>query len=659
VRALLTKEGARDIAIAAASTGAWDEHFIALAAGTGLRIHFSHGIPALSTRDGQRCAALADILLRWLSESRVRRLVSLCTDKGGMLAQLPQDWLTLLPRGATLLTLLDWQRALGSMRMADGAFDLSEALLPWLNLLGMGIGGAQAAAGATLRGRARRIWDAATRSAPAEAVELTLQNLRLPDESDASDSVVWCPAAHLAACPRRWMRLLGLTSHGWPRRGAEDPILPDHLVPARELDSDQLPESDRRDFAVLWGAATGGLVLSRSRRSPQGHRIGPSPLLPRGTQERMLSRARIPDHAFSEPDRLMARPKEAEASNHVLSATRCWRNWHLPTLTPHDGRFNADHALVLQALTRLHSATSLRSLLREPLGFLWKYALGWHAPEEREQPLTIAPDELGKLVHELLRRTVDALEPTPGFAAARDHEIAAAMEAAAAYVRDAWPLERPVPPRTLWTHTVAYAAQMGIAALKASEITQADTQSWTEVPFGDLPSGNAGRILPWDVSLPVIIPGTQLRIQGIIDRLDLRSAAGAVRVTDYKTGERPPRPEGVVIRGGAELQRALYGLACRQLLTECRHVVAQLAYLSAPPLLLKLDDLDAALSQIGAFVNVACQMLKSGVALPGPDAELATNEQLLAMPASPAYQRRKAAKFAQAANPISSFWNAR
>jgi hypothetical protein len=30
--------------------------------------------------------------------------------------------------------------------------------------------------------------------------------------------------------------------------------------------------------------------------------------------------------------------------------------------------------------------------------------LGFDVPQQREQPLTIAPDEFGKLVHELLRR---------------------------------------------------------------------------------------------------------------------------------------------------------------------------------------------------------------------------------------------------------------
>jgi hypothetical protein len=76
VRGLITTGIAKpgEIALAAAYPEAWDEHFLALAAESGIRIHFSHGEPALSTRDGQRCAALADVLLRGLSEDRIRRL---------------------------------------------------------------------------------------------------------------------------------------------------------------------------------------------------------------------------------------------------------------------------------------------------------------------------------------------------------------------------------------------------------------------------------------------------------------------------------------------------------------------------------------------------------------------------------------------------------
>ncbi len=660
VRSLISSGTARpgDIALAAARPEAWDEHFLSLAADTGIRIHFSHGIPALSTRDGQRCAALADVLLRGLSEARVRRLVTLCHGEGGIVDQLPSNWLAALPRGATLLTLADWERACRGMVVDGQPFDAKAILLPWLATLERGPGAALDAAAATLAGRTRRIWDAATRSAPAHAIELTLQNIRLPAETDAGDSVVWGPAVHLASSPRRWVRLLGLTSRAWPRRGGEDPILPDHLVAARALDPDPVPEADRRHYAVIHASAGGALVLSRSRRSPQGSRVGPSPLLPHDRDERVLSRARIPEHAFSEADRLMARPAEAARVPYITSASQCWRNWHSESFTAHDGRFGADHKTIISTLARTQSATSLQLLLRGPLGFVWKYALGWRAPEDLQQPLTVTPEDFGKLVHELLRRAVDALEPAPGFGAATKEEINAAMAAVAETVRERWPLERPVPPRLLWSNTVDHGTRMAIAAL-SEEITQPDTRSWTEVPFGNATVGVAGLALPWDATIPVTIPNTNIRIQGAIDRLDLRRTSHAVRVTDYKTGKPPKAPERIVIGGGAELQRSLYALACRQLLPDIRHIMARLAYLSDPPLMVKLDDLDGALAKISEFVSVGCSLLESGTALPGRDADSATNDLRLALPASPSYLRRKAAKFSQAAGRLSSFWDAR
>jgi hypothetical protein len=647
-----------EIAITAAAPGTWDEHILSLGADAGLRIHFSHGVPAVSTRDGQRCAALADLLLRGLSEARVRRLLSLCGDQGTVLDQLPANWLAALPRGATLLTLEDWQRALNRMRVEGDGPAVGSILLPLLGLLAKGPDAAGEAAAATLRGKSARIWEAATRTAPAHAIELTLQNIRLADEGDAADSVVWGPATHLAACPRPWMRLLGMTGRAWPRRGAEDPILPDHLIAAKELDPDPIPEADRRCFAVLTAAARAGLVLSRSRRSAQGHRLGRSPLLPHGRPERALSRARIPEHAFSEADRLMARPEEAASVDQMMSASQCWRNWHVAHLTAHDGQFQADHPVVARALQRTQSATSLRLLLRGPLGFVWKYALGWYAPEERDQPLSISPEEFGKLVHELLRCAVDMLEPTPGFGRASAGEIEAAMRRAADRLRDDWPLQRPVPPGVLWSNTVAFGARLAIAALQTGETREADTQSWTEVPFGEARLLDRRPDVPWDASIPIIVPGTEVRIQGVIDRLDLRRDAGAVRVTDYKTGKTPQRPEEIVIAGGAELQRALYALASRQLIPDCPKIIARLAYLD-PPQIFPLADLNSALSRISRFVGVACALLSRGIALPGPDEDANANDLRLALPASPAYTRRKAAKLAEAGRDIRRYWDAR
>lgn len=60
---------ASDIAITAASTPTWDEHMQVLAGHAELPIHFSHGLPALGSWEGQSCAALADVLGNGISKS--------------------------------------------------------------------------------------------------------------------------------------------------------------------------------------------------------------------------------------------------------------------------------------------------------------------------------------------------------------------------------------------------------------------------------------------------------------------------------------------------------------------------------------------------------------------------------------------------------------
>jgi hypothetical protein len=107
------------------------------------------------------------------------------------------------------------------------------------------------------------------------------------------------------------------------------------------------------------------------------------------------------------------------------------------------------------------------------------------------------------------------------------------------------------------------------------------------------------------------------------------------------------------------LQRSLYALACRQLLPDFAHVVARFLYLAGEPREVRLQDLDGALQQIGAFVALACEFLTRGAALPGQDADAAANDLRLAMPASPSYLRRKKSSFAKASGRLAGFWDAR
>ena len=204
-----------EIAICAPATGQWDDHFFALAAEAGLPLHFSHGTPALASYDGQTCCALADILLNGLSQTRVRRLLG---RTGLALLDLPPAWSLGLRRDAALFDVDQWQRALSvaTARRTDGV-DPRPALMPLLQLLAKGSEHATQAGERVLSGGARLLWSEALRQAPAKALEYSLQDLRLPDDHDPGTSAVWCPASHLAAAPRPFVRLLGMNTRWWPR----------------------------------------------------------------------------------------------------------------------------------------------------------------------------------------------------------------------------------------------------------------------------------------------------------------------------------------------------------------------------------------------------------------------------------------------------------
>ena len=107
--------------------------------------------------------------------------------------------------------------------------------------------------------RSAALWIEALRRAPPQALEFSLQELRLPDGRDPGACAVWCPASHLAAAPRRFVRLLGLTTRSWPRRAGEDPLIPSHILSRDALDSESITEQDRRAFDDYHGARDGAL----------------------------------------------------------------------------------------------------------------------------------------------------------------------------------------------------------------------------------------------------------------------------------------------------------------------------------------------------------------------------------------------------------------
>jgi PD-(D/E)XK nuclease superfamily len=664
MRELIASGRARpeEIAICATATEDWDEHFLVLVADADLPLHFSHGVPVLASREGQACAALGDVLLNGLSQDRIRRLFGHAAGRSRALADLPTNWSLGLQPGAALFELDQWRRALDEAtgRRTDGV-DPRPLVMPVLELLAQGPEAAEQVGSMLLGTAARSLWTEALRRAPAEALEFSLQDLRLPDGRDPGASAVWCPASHLAAAPRPWVRLLGMTSRSWPRRAAEDPLLPAHILPRRALDPDPVTEQDRRAFAVITGYAARGCVLSRSRRNAQGGQLSASPLIPQGAHPQILKRARISQHAFSEADRLLARPDEAAASPALLAANLCWRNWRRPAVTAHDGQVRAGHPQIARAIGEIQSATSLRLMLRDPLAFVWRYALGWRAVPEDDQPLALDARAYGELVHELLKRTVDTLEPMPGYARASRREIEAALAASTEVARVHWSLERSAPPALLWQHTLDAAARLALKALTLDETFQPGTRSWTELAFSRTTDGATANDLPWRPDAEVVIPGTKVRIQGSIDRLDLTGDGRAVRVSDYKTGAEPRQADEIVLGRGAELQRVIYALAARQLLPDNPRVVARLVFLGdEEPKPYRLPDVEQAIGDLATHVTAAIALLRQGIALPGPDAQEEHNDFRIALPASPTtYLQIKHAAFTRAFGEFARIWSCR
>lgn len=109
---------ASQIAIATAFPGDYDEHFLTLRGDANIDLHFVHGVRTVTTRDGQAAAALADIVVRGLSQSRLHRLATLCRENGPFKG-FPDGWMRILLSDAPLSTAAAWARILPGLTAED------------------------------------------------------------------------------------------------------------------------------------------------------------------------------------------------------------------------------------------------------------------------------------------------------------------------------------------------------------------------------------------------------------------------------------------------------------------------------------------------------------------------------------------------------------
>ena len=649
---------AHDIALAAASTADYDDHVLALRADAHFDVHFAHGVNVTGTRPGQAAAALADVLLRGLSQSRIRRLAGLWSIDEARLAPLPDGWTRVLPDDAPLTSLDAWDKVLGRLTAADWPdhADHTDSLRAIIGLLAQGPRAAEEAGDRLLSGEARAIWKTALRAGPIGALGATLEALRRSDDLEPATSVAWMPASALAAAPRPYARLLGLNTARWPRTVTEDRLIADHVIASQDLDPLPVARADRRDFETILATTEKELVLSWARRDGDGRELGKSPLLPSALRETRIRRTSTPAHAFSETDRLTARPADFAMERQARAARTCWENWRRQEITAHDGRVRSGHPALAAAFARTQSASSLKLLLRHPLGFVWRYALGLSAPKTRTENLTLDDLEMGHLVHAVLERAVRSLEAEGGMAAAATSRIAAAVEAAATAVANDWAAEHLVPPALIWRRTLDDARHLSVAALSSNEARLRGGRSFAEVPFGGKPSASAGP-WPWDPDAIVEIPTVGIRIAGSIDRLDVAPDGSAAFVCDYKTGGTPK--EDPVLNGGAELQRCLYAFAVKTLLGPDMAIDSALFFLRGERVI-RLPDPEVTLVDLSGHLAAARAAFLDGRAPIGLDAGGPYDDLAFALPANAkaVYRPRKLAAATELLGDAALVWDA-
>lgn len=644
MRSLLADGKAKpeDVAIATASPADYDGYVSALSHEANIPIHFVQGVQAVATPAGQTAAALADVLVNGISQARVQRLLRRL-DGAECIAALPRDWTRILPADAPLSTLERWKQAFSSVEPTawPGGVDRSKIVLDVLQILEKGPAGAQEAGEKLLPKLPLKLWQLALEDGPATALPVTLTRLRIADDLEPASHPIWTPAISLAASPRPFIRLLALNAGRWPRRISEDRLIPDHIIPIEDLDPLPVSDADRSDFATIVASATQASI-SFSRRDVEGRLLGRSPLVGEFKQT-YLSYGRVPEHAASEPDRLTARPTEFRATPTAQSGLATWRDWYRRQINSHDGLVRPKHPRLYKVFQQPMSATSLRMLLRDPIRFVWRYALGWRQPEETDEPFSVDPLTFGVLVHETLQLAVGTLESNGGFRKAKLDDVIKAIEDAVRVTAAQWEAEQPIPPPIIWRNALQATCKVATAALTYRLDRLPNQKSWTELPFG-MPDDRGRNELPWDPTRSVEIPGTGIVIQGQIDRLDLSGDNRQARVIDYKTGRLARDMADVALKGGSELQRCLYAFAVRTLLGPEVQIEAALLYPKAADgeqALFPLSDISGALDTLATAIACARASLEKGLALPGIDADDSFNDYSFALPANPSYLARK------------------
>ena len=139
---------------------------------------------------------------------------------------LPVDWWWALPKEAPLLDAARWTKTIATLTPQDfsDGNDHRPLLEEIIETLREGLIESAKIGERLLDGKALAVWRKALTEGPPAALDVTLTGLRVDDGIEPGSSIVWGPAAAIAAVPRPLSWLVGLTSRSWPRRASEDPL---------------------------------------------------------------------------------------------------------------------------------------------------------------------------------------------------------------------------------------------------------------------------------------------------------------------------------------------------------------------------------------------------------------------------------------------------
>ena len=241
-----------------------------------------------------------------------------------------------------------------------------------------------------------------------------------------------------------------------------------------------------------------------------------------------------------------------------------------PKFTVYDGWVkSSDGSLDPRVSGKPISCSAIQQLAKCPFAYFLERVLGLEAPEklERDPTIWLDPLQAGNLQHEVFRRFFEEISAAAEKPSVAHHS--ARMERIASEEIESW-RER-VPPAS----EAAFAARRDEILATCGSFLQLEEEHcreviprWFEVAFG-MPWAEPAR-LPGSPD-PVEIPlgrGRRFFLRGRIDRID-QAGEGLYEVWDYKTGGTYGIEEGRGLRGGRQIQPALYAAAVEALLERC------------------------------------------------------------------------------------------